>query len=119
MGSHSDLDHRRDDFVKELRLRAEIMSDLSMNREQSEKPLAEWKHGTMRCQVRPNDRQGIVRISIGGGDELPVSVEYCNVRGDMAECVKLLARALAALQARPAISTLPAKTEIVQSTRLQ
>jgi len=105
MGSHSDFDHslesRRRDFLKELGLRAELMADLGMNAEQRGKPLASWTHDGMRCQLLQDDRQGILRISIGGGDDLPVLGDYCNFRGDVGKCIRLLERTIDALRHCP------------------
>lgn len=104
MATHFDNDHRdaaRQDFLKELELRAELMSDLAKNDLQDGNVLADWKHDGMRCQLLPDDRQGILRISIGGGDDLPVMADYCNIRGDIGKCIRLLERAVAALKKHP------------------
>lgn len=108
MGSHMDYDHirrkqdeARRDFLKELTTRAELMSELGANREQHGTPLAEWKAEGFRCSVLPDDSMGILRISIGGGDDTPVRGDYCNVRGDVGKCITLLERALVALRKCP------------------
>lgn len=49
---------------------------------------------------RPDDPQGILRISVGGGDT-PVAMDYCVIRGDTDKCIKLLEKALAALKEYP------------------
>lgn len=99
MGSHLDNDHgKKADFLKELRLRAEIMSDLAKNDLQEGNVIAEWEHDGIRCQELPADRQGILRISIGGGSDLPVVGDYCNFRGDHSKCIALLERVLTAMK---------------------
>ena len=101
MGSHIDDDHAaRREFLKELNLRAEIMSELSRNDLQDGNVLADWRHDGMRCQLLPDDRQGILRISIGGGEDIPVG-DYCNIRGDIGKCIRLLERAVVALKQHP------------------
>ena len=103
MGSHRDTDHAeaRREFLKELEIRADVMTSLSKNTLQNEKPLLSWEHEGVTCQLLPDDRQKILRISIGGGPNLPASGDYCNIRGDVGACVALLERALTALKACP------------------
>lgn len=69
--------------------------------EPGEPVLQRWELDGMQCVVRPNDPQGILRISIGGGPELPGGMGYCTIRGDKQQCIELLTRALQALQAGP------------------
>jgi len=66
-----------------------------------EEPLAIWKANGVYCQHLPDDEQGIARISIGGGDGLPVSVDYCNIRGGVGRCIELMERAITALKESP------------------
>lgn len=102
MATHADKDHElRREFMKELELRAEIMEDLVKNTIQNEPVLADWKHHGVRCQLLPDDRQGILRISIGGGPDTPVRGDYCNIRGDVGKCIALLERAVEALKRCP------------------
>ncbi len=102
MGSHRDEDHgRRTEFLKELTMRAELMSDLAQNDLQDGRVLLDWRHDGMRLQLLPDDRQGILRVSIGGGDDLPVNGDYCNIRGDIGRCIQLLERALEGLKNHP------------------
>lgn len=102
MGSHSDSDHElRREFLKELKLRAELMTDLGKNDLQEGNVLLDWQHDGMRFQLLPDDRQKILRISIGGGDCLPVVGNYCNIRGDIGQCIHLLEKALAGLKRHP------------------
>lgn len=69
--------------------------------EHGEPVLAEWKSNNVMVTQRPDDPQGILRISIGGGDMLPVSLNYCVFRGSRGLCVDLLRRALKALESDP------------------
>jgi len=112
MGSHADYDHlsdesrvqweaQRKDFLRELKIRAEVMESLSKNTLQNEPVLLDWKHDGIRCQLLPDDRQKILRISIGGGDDLPIKGDYCNIRGDIGKCIALLERAITALKKHP------------------
>lgn len=99
MGSHSDNDARRG-FLDELRIRAELMSELGKNSVANDTVLEAWDENGVRVEHLPDDRQGILRISIGGGDHLPIKGDYCNFRGDQSQCIKLLERALAAMKAQ-------------------
>lgn len=96
MGSHRDTDHAA--ILEDLRRRAEIMKDLGKNRIANEKVVEEWTHDAIRVQMLPNDPNGVLRISIGGHDDLKPS-EYCNFRGDQGRCIRLLERCLAAMKA--------------------
>jgi len=64
--------------------------------------LARWK-ATNGVEVvhRPNDPQGILRISVGGGHDTPVQLDYCTIRGGVGKCIELLERAIAALKESP------------------
>ena len=102
MGSHYDKDHKaiRQSFIDELKLRSEIMTDLGKNRLQNEKVQEQWFHDEIQVQRLPDDRQGILRISIGGGDDLPIRGDYCNFRGDQSKCITLLERVLNAMKSQ-------------------
>ena len=64
-----------------------------------EEPLAAYKASNgVHVRLMPDDPQGILRISIGGGDKLPVTMNYCTVRGDIWQCIELLEKAVAALR---------------------
>ena len=54
--------------------------------------------GDFGIRKLPDDTQGILRISIGGGPHLPVSANYCSYRGDKGMCIDLLEQALTALK---------------------
>ena len=49
----------------------------------------------------PDDEHGVLRMSIGGGDNLPVTLNYCVVRGGIGQCIELLEKALKALRECP------------------
>lgn len=98
MGSHQDLDHdERSRVIDELRCKAEVLSDLGRNRVTNDKVLEQWNHDGIRVQMLPEDRNGVLRISIGGHPGIERS-EYCNFRGDQQQCIRLLERCLQAMK---------------------
>ena len=101
MGSHGDMDHgedaRRSEVIKELTLKAELMTELGKNRITADRPLEAWQHEGISVQMLADDPQGVLRISIGGHPEFENS-EYCNFRGDQGRCISLLERCLAAMK---------------------
>ncbi len=100
MGSHSDIDHeRRQEFLKDLQRRAEIMADLGKNELSQRKPIRRWRHGGVTVEELDADMNDVLRISIGGGDHLPVPGDYCRFRGDQSRCIRLLEKALKAIKA--------------------
>ena len=100
MGSHQDIDHElRQEFLKDLTRRAEIMTDLGKNSLQQGRPLRQWKHIGIVVQQMEDDMNGVLRISIGGGNHLPVPGNYCTFRGDQSKCIDLLTTALEAMRA--------------------
>lgn len=101
MQTHQDRTHG-DEFMKRLRERAAQMkrdkaSEITAGAA-GEKPLAEWKSNGVGVRHMRPDEQGILRISIGGGDT-PVPMNYCVFRGELGECIDLLERAVKALRA--------------------
>lgn len=56
---------------------------------------------TIRGNDENIDEQGILRISVGGGDHLPVTLNYCTIRGSVGDCIKMLEMALDALRDSP------------------
>jgi hypothetical protein len=77
----------------------ERLSEITAGKD-GEDELAAWSKCQVRVRQLPPDEHGILRISIGGG-ETPVPVDYCSFRGDRQECIRLLRRALKALQGKP------------------
>ena len=63
--------------------------------------LVEWERRGVHVRQLPDDEQGILRISIGGGNETPVPLNYCVFRGKHSKIVDLLRKALIALQEGP------------------
>lgn len=110
MQSHLDSDSpQRREFRKkwldELANRAEKIreqerSTITGGRD-GEPVISEWTHNGIGIRQLPSDDMGILRISIGGGNDTPVVVNYCVFRGDHGKCVDLLRRALAAMEEGP------------------
>lgn len=115
MQTHSDKDYLRatgtedDDmeaheFMQRLRGRAERMHTGGKSKiaggVDGEPALASWDYKGFNVCQRPPDEQGILRISIGGG-ETPVPLNYLVFRGGQGECVDLLRKALRALEHDP------------------
>lgn len=102
MQTHYDQSHRSQ-FLAELQGRADKAQQAGVSKIASEgEPLAVWKaENGMYVQHMPDDEQGILRISVGGGDHLPVTLNYCTIRGKVGECIKLLGMAIEALRQCP------------------
>jgi len=62
-----------------------------------EKPLGSGDHRGMHVRHMPDDPHGIIRISCGGGDHLPIRCDYLTVRGDLGACMIQLQKAIQAL----------------------
>ena len=60
-----------------------------------EKILAEWDREGVHVVKRPNDEQGILRMSVGGG---AADFNYCVFRGKRLACAELLERSAKALR---------------------
>lgn len=105
MQTHCDEQHRKQ-FMEFLEARAEVCkaqqaSQITLGKP-GEEPLARWKASNgVYVTHMPNDEQGILRISCGGGDNLPVRVNYVTIRGSLGECIELLKKAIAALRECP------------------
>ena len=70
--------------------------------ELNEEAICEWKaKNGMHCRKMPDDEHGVLRISIGGGEHLPVTLNYCVIRGKTSQCIDLLEKALKALRECP------------------
>ena len=100
MQSHKDAEHR---FFKKLEGRAELAvaaraSEITGGKAE-EPELAKWEASGVHVVKRPDDSQGILRISVGGHDSF--SVNYCTFRGNKEACIKLLQLAIAALRREP------------------
>lgn len=102
MQTHLDSDFDRREFLKHLEARADKLTGEKRTQitagADGESPLAEWESDGVHCRQMPPDPQGVLRISIGGGDHLPVVVNYCTLRGNRGDCIKLLLKVLKALE---------------------
>lgn len=105
MQTHFDNQHRQT-FMDQLRERADKAKDAAASTitagAAGEQPLAAWKASNgIHCRHMPDDEQGILRISVGGGDHLPVTLNYVTVRGKVGDCIALLQKAIDALRECP------------------
>lgn len=105
MQTHEDSQHQPSfmrEFMARLKQRAEQDKDRSKITAGSndEEPLAKWRDGDIHVRHMPDDEQGILRISIGGGNT-PVPLNYCVIRGGVGQCIELLEKAIKALKAAP------------------
>ena len=102
--------HKNDDFVDRFLERLEERAEKGKREKtasitagkEGEPTLAHWKAEGFDCVQRPEDSQGILRISVGGGPNTPVKLNYLTFRGDHSQCVDLLRKALKALESRDA-----------------
>ena len=108
--SHEDKEHLRKlvavSFMEKLEAKADTMRSRSMSTiaggEPEEKELASWKASNkMQVVHMPDDKLGVCRISIGGGNGIPVAMDYCTIRGSVGECIDLLEKAIEALKESP------------------
>jgi hypothetical protein len=103
MQTHYDQQHA---FIDRLRERAEkaqkaAASTIAAGGE-NEQELGSWRASNgMHCRHMPDDEQGILRLSIGGGEHLPTTMNYLVVRGKIGQCIELLEKALVALRQCP------------------
>lgn len=94
---------RREEFLGALSAKADKLLATQQSQITSgdgELILAHWKSNNIDVLQLPADEHGVLRISIGGGNETPVIVNYLRFRGDHGKCVDLLRRALKALEER-------------------
>jgi len=108
MQTHEDKSHRleRELFMELLTKRAEKAvedrtSEITTGKP-DEEPLARWKASNgVHVIHMPDDPQYILRISLGGGDNVPVTMNYCTIRGGVGQCIDLLEKAIVALKECP------------------
>lgn len=106
MQTHTDESHEAFRFMQELKQRAAQAAVAKTSQittgYEDEKPLGKWK-GSNGVHVvhMPDDEQGILRISLGGGEQLPVTMNYLTIRGRVGECIALLEKAIVALRECP------------------
>ena len=104
MASHQDIDHRQDldsrrqEFMKEMKTRCDVIDELCRNKMARDKPIRKWRHEGVTVQEQEPESTGVLRISIGGGPDTPVLGDYCTFRGDQNKCIALLERALKAMK---------------------
>lgn len=105
MQTHYDGNHQSAfiDLLRERAARAEkAAASVIAAGENGEQELGSWKaSNSVHCRHLPNDPQGILRLSIGGGEHLPVTMNYVVVRGKIGQCIDLLEKALVALRECP------------------
>lgn len=103
MQTHYDNQHSFIDQLRERAVKAEkAAASLITGGEPHEKELGSWKASNgVHCRHMPDDPQGILRISAGGGEDLPVTMNYVVVRGKIGQCIDLLEKALVALRECP------------------
>ena len=104
MQSHDDRDFRQD-WLKDLEAKADRMREAGESKitggDKGERRLAEWQHKTVHVRHMPPDEHGILRISLGGGEDIPVQLNYCVFRGNRGHCIDLLRKALKAMEEGP------------------
>ena len=105
MQTSDDRDHLDDlrarEFMSNLQRRAHQMVSSGKSQITAGKPgeviIEEWQSHGVHVRHLPDDEQGILRISVGGG-ETPVPLNYLVFRGAHGKCVQLLRNALLALE---------------------
>ena len=107
MQTHENNSHDREEFMRLLtekanRMMQEKQSTITAGKS-DEQPLAEWKCHANGMWVRhmPDDEHGVLRISVGGGKHLPVTLNYCTIRGTVGQCIDMLEMAIVALRECP------------------
>ena len=105
MQTHDDSDFlERAKFLSRLQDRAHSMVNSKASQITAGKPgeavFMEWQRDHVHVRQLPDDEQGILRISIGGG-ETPVPCNYLVFRGKHNKCVDLLRQALRVLERGP------------------
>ena len=103
MQTHDDLQHRDDPYMRRLKERADEAMRNSASQitagYPNEKAIDEYLANDVYVTQRPDDEQGILRISVGGGVRNR-NVNYCVFRGDRKRVIDLLKKAVVALEAR-------------------
>jgi len=103
MQTHEDMQHQNEFFARLKQRAAEMergkQSEITAGKE-GEEELAVWSSNGVQCRHLPPDEQGILRISIGGG-QTPIPLNYCVVRGDLGQVIDLLKQAITALKKAP------------------
>lgn len=105
MDSHRDVMHRQLDaeWLKSLESKANEIKAAKGSTittgDDGEVPLCEYQaRNDVHVRRLPEDKHGIIRISAGGGENLPVKCNYLVFRGNPKQTIQLLRKALAALE---------------------
>ena len=110
MQSHEDSSHRNrlhqalnKEWMDSLEAKAKKVMEAKGSTitagEEHEVPLTEYQAANeVHVRRLPEDKHGIIRISVGGGDNLPVKCNYLVFRGNPKQAIQLLRKALAALE---------------------
>lgn len=104
MQSHNDAEHQeafRREFMDKLKMRAfkmaaEGKSEITAGKV-GEEPMDGWEANGVSVRQLPDDEQGILRISVGGGVNIE-KLNYLVFRGDRLACLNLLRTAVKALE---------------------
>ena len=104
MQSHDDRDSRRE-WLNSLEAKVDRMREAGKSEITGGKPgkpaLAEWQSKGIFVRHMPPDEHGILRISIGGGEDTPVSLNCCVFYGDRGRCIDLVQKVLKAMEEGP------------------
>ncbi len=91
---------KKDNFFRKLDGRADLARAVGASKMtgggEGEPVLAQGKVDGVHVVQRPDDSQGILRISVGGGT--PHDIDYCIFRGNREACLALLKRVTSALE---------------------
>lgn len=86
-------------WMNSLETRARKIKDAGASRITNEgEVLGSWELNGFGIERLPEDEHRILRISIGGGPDTPISCDYLRFRGDIPKIRKLLTSALQAIQ---------------------
>lgn len=101
MQTHRDAEHET--FMERLRERADAAQKAKASTltggEPGEDPLFSGQASNgVHVKVLPDEEQGIIRVSLGGGDHLPVHLDYCVIRGPIGKTIELVEISLAAMK---------------------
>lgn len=104
MQTHEDRDFRVLQFMSRLQERAEKSMKHKMAKitagEDGEPVIDSFDRNGFCCVQRPDDEQGILRISVGGGSGVIMDDQYCVFRGDRTRCAYMLEQAAKSLRSR-------------------
>ena len=103
MQTHEDADFKNE-WLKSLEEKANRMHAAGESKitggDKGEEALSEWQFKSVHVRHMPPDEHGILRISVGGGTDTPIELNYCTFRGNRGHCIDLLRKALKAMESR-------------------